>query len=43
MTGAARAALERARARLDTLDLYARPVRIGRVRVVACPALSLCS
>lgn len=39
MTGAARAALERARARLDTLDLYPRPVRIGRVRVVACPAL----
>ena len=39
MTAAARAALERARARLDALDLYARPVRIGRVRVLACPAL----
>jgi hypothetical protein len=39
VTGAAWAALERARARLDTLDLYARPVRIGRVRVLVCPAL----
>jgi hypothetical protein len=38
VTAAARAALERARARLDTLDLYPRPVRIARVRVVACPA-----
>jgi hypothetical protein len=39
VTGAARAALERARARLDALDLYPRPVRIARVRVIACPAL----
>ena len=39
MTAAARAALERARARLDALDLYPRPVRTGRVRVLACPAL----
>ncbi len=39
MTAAARAALERARARLDRLDLYPRPVRIHRVRVVACPPL----
>jgi hypothetical protein len=33
-----RAALERARARLDRLDLYARPVRIDRVRVWTVPA-----
>ena len=39
MTAAARAALERARARLDALDLYPRPVRIGRMRVLASPAL----
>ena len=39
VTAAARAALERARARLDRLDLYPRPVRIARVRVVACPPL----
>ena len=39
MTPATRAALERARARLDTLDLYPRPVRIARVRVVVAPLL----
>ena len=39
MTDAARAALQRARTRLDRLDLYPRPVRIARVRVVACPPL----
>jgi hypothetical protein len=39
MTPAKRAALERARARLDTLDLYPRPVRIARVRVVIAPLL----
>lgn len=39
MTPQARAALERARARLDTLHLYPRPVRIARVRVVAAPLL----
>lgn len=39
MTPAARAALERARARLDRLDLYPRPVRIARVRVVHLPGL----
>jgi hypothetical protein len=33
----ARAALERARARLDRLSLYPRPVRIERVRVVTLP------
>lgn len=32
-----RAALERAKARLDTLSLYPRPVRIDRVRVVVAP------
>ena len=37
MTPEARAALERARARLDRLDLYPRPVRIDRVRVVHAP------
>ena len=31
--------LERAKARLDTLQLYPRPVRIGRVRVVVAPLL----
>jgi hypothetical protein len=36
---ATRAALERARARLDTLDYYPRPVRIGHVRVVVWPLL----
>jgi hypothetical protein len=39
VTPAARAALERARARLDTLDLYPRPVRIARVHVVVAPLL----
>ena len=37
MTPDARAALERARARLDALDLYPRPVRIDRVRVLTVP------
>jgi hypothetical protein len=32
-----RAALERAKARLDRLDLYPRPVRIDRARVVVAP------
>jgi len=39
MTPQARAALERARARLDTLDLYPRPVRIAHVRAVVAPLL----
>src|ERR671928_1548630 len=39
MTSQARAALERARARLDTLDLYPRPVRIAHVRVAVTPLL----
>ena len=34
-----RDALERAKARLDRLDLYPRPVRIGRVRVLVWPWL----
>ena len=33
----ARAALERARARLDRLSLYPRPVRTERVRIVTLP------
>ena len=37
MTSEARAALERARARLDTLSLYPRPVWIDRVRIVTAP------
>jgi hypothetical protein len=37
MDGATRAALERAKARLDRLDLYPRPVRIDRVRVRVVP------
>ncbi|HVP02633.1 MAG TPA: hypothetical protein VMT10_08695 [Solirubrobacteraceae bacterium] len=37
--GAARAALIRAKARLDTLDLYPRPVRLRRVRLVSAPRL----
>jgi hypothetical protein len=37
LSPAARAALERARARLDRLDLYPEPVRIERVRVVVAP------
>jgi hypothetical protein len=32
-----RAALERAKARLDTLDYYPEPVRIDRVRIVVAP------
>ena len=32
-----RAALERARRRLDRLDLYPRPVRMKRVRIVTTP------
>jgi hypothetical protein len=39
MTPQARAALERARLRLDALDLYPRPVRIARVRVAVAPLL----
>jgi hypothetical protein len=39
VTPAKRAALERARARLDTLDLYPRPVRVARVRVFIAPLL----
>jgi hypothetical protein len=37
MDADARAALERARARLDLLDLYPRPVRADRVRVLTAP------
>ena len=36
---AERAALVRAKARLDRLDLYSTPVRIGRVRVLVWPWL----
>jgi hypothetical protein len=32
-----RAALQRAKARLDRLDLYPRPVRINRTRIVVAP------
>lgn len=39
MTPAKRAVLERARARLDTLDLYPRPVRMAHVRLVTAPLL----
>jgi len=39
MTPQTRAALERARARLDTLDLYPRPVRLAPVRVITAPLL----
>ena len=34
-----RAALARAKARLDTLDLYPEPVRTGRVRILRTPWL----
>jgi hypothetical protein len=34
-----REALERAKARLDRLSLYPRPVRIDHVRVIVAPAL----
>jgi hypothetical protein len=37
MTGEAREALERARARLDRLELYPLPVRIDRVRILTLP------
>jgi hypothetical protein len=37
MNDEARAALERARARLDRLSLYPRPVRTKRVRIVTAP------
>jgi hypothetical protein len=39
MTPETRATLERARARLDTLDLYPRPVRLAHVRVITAPLL----
>jgi hypothetical protein len=37
VTPAARAALERAKARLDRLDLYPAPVRLDGVRIVVAP------
>ena len=37
MSPAARAALDRARRRLDRLDLYPRPVRLAHVRLVVAP------
>ena len=37
MNHEARAALERARARLDRLDLYPEPVRLEGVRIVTAP------
>ena len=37
MTAAHRAQLARAKARLDRLDLYPRPVRIERARIVVAP------
>jgi hypothetical protein len=37
LTAESRAALERARARLDRLDFYPRPVRIERVRIWVVP------
>ena len=39
MTPAARAKLAQAKARLDTLGLYPRPVRMRRVRLVSAPWL----
>ena len=39
MSPEARRALERARARLDRLDLYPRPVRAGRVSILVVPWL----
>ncbi len=39
MTPAQRAALARAKARLDTLDWWPRPVRMDRVRLVTAPWL----
>lgn len=37
MTSAHRAALARAKARLDTLELYPEPVSLRRVRIVVAP------
>ena len=37
MTAAHRASLARAKARLDTLDLYPEPVSLRRVRIVVAP------
>ncbi len=37
MTAAHRAALARAKARLDTLDLYPEPVSLRRVKIVVAP------
>ena len=37
MTVEHRAALQRAKARLDRLDLYPRPVRVDRARIVVAP------
>ena len=37
MTPAARAAIARAKARLDRLELYPEPVRVDRVRIVVVP------
>jgi hypothetical protein len=39
LSPAARAKLAQAKARLDTLDLYPRPVRVRRVRLVSAPWL----
>jgi hypothetical protein len=39
LSPAARAKLAQAKARLDTLDLYARPVRMRRVRLLSVPWL----
>jgi hypothetical protein len=39
LSPAARAKLAQAKARLDTLDLYPRPVRMRRVRLVSAPWL----
>jgi hypothetical protein len=39
VSAAARAKLAQAKARLDTLDLYPRPVRMRRVRLVSAPLL----
>ncbi len=39
MAGVERPVLERAKSRLDRLPLYARPVRIDRVRIVVSPRL----
>jgi hypothetical protein len=39
VTQAARAKLARAKARLDTLDLYPEPVRMRRVRLISAPWL----